>query len=152
MGGRQGGRPAKPLALHVAEGNPNRLTKAEIERRGENQVRLGEKRFPVPDGIKNDMVAVKKWREMVALFDNPDVDFVSSSDLGMMEMHARTWSRYQAEDNKGEEADHVVLTKLLAALTAQADRLLLTPAAKIKNIPAKQKVPNVDEEAERMFG
>ncbi|MDT2245974.1 hypothetical protein P7H16_01645 [Paenibacillus larvae] len=36
------GRHAKPIALHLAEGNPNRLTKEEIKQRQEAEVKLGE--------------------------------------------------------------------------------------------------------------
>ena len=35
-----GGRPKKPIALHLAEGNPSHLTKGEIEERIEGEVRV----------------------------------------------------------------------------------------------------------------
>lgn len=61
------GRHAKPVALHLA-GNPNRLTKEEIKRRHESEVKLGEQdlsKLKKPSFISKDKVANKLWNDLI---------------------------------------------------------------------------------------
>jgi phage terminase small subunit len=91
-GAVMGGRNAKPISLHIAEGNPNRLTKAQMEQRKESEIKLGDNHFKCPDYVKSDANAYKKWREIIKLYK--DVDFVSSSDIGLLARYCLTWSEY----------------------------------------------------------
>lgn len=86
------GRPAKPISLHIQNGNKRHLTKAEIEHRQKSEVRLGDKKMKCPDFVKNDTEAFKKWKELVRLYE--DVDFVSSGDIGMLARYCVTHSQY----------------------------------------------------------
>jgi len=91
------GRNAKPVHLHIAEGNPNRLTKAEIKRRQESEIKLGGKRLKCPDYVKADPVALKKWRELVKEYTtakSEGVDLVKSSDIGILARYCKTFSEY----------------------------------------------------------
>ena len=91
------GRNAKPVLLHIAEGNPNRLTKAEMKRRENAEVKLGDARLKCPDYIKADAVALKKWRELVKEYKaaaGDGVDLVKSSDIGILARYCKTFSEY----------------------------------------------------------
>jgi phage terminase small subunit len=87
------GRNAKPIGLHMAEGNPNRLTKAEIEHRQESEIKIGESKLKCPDFVKNDVDAYLKWKEVTRIYK--DVDFVSSGDAGLLARYCKTFSEYQ---------------------------------------------------------
>ncbi len=92
------GRNAKPVGLHVAEGNPNRLTKAEIQKRKDAEIKLGGARLKCPDYVKADPVALKKWRELVREYTAAaaaGVDLVKSSDIGILARYCKTFSEYQ---------------------------------------------------------
>lgn len=87
------GQNAKPIQLHIAAGNPNRLTKSEIERRQAAEIKFGEHRLTCPAYVKRDVVAFAKWKEIARLYK--DVDFVASGDLGLIGRYCQTWSEYQ---------------------------------------------------------
>lgn len=86
------GRPAKPISLHLAANNPGHKSKAELEYRAKNEVKLGNKKLIMPSFLGNDAVAVEKWREVVAVYRK--VDFVSSSDIGLLGRYCKTFSEY----------------------------------------------------------
>jgi phage terminase small subunit len=86
------GRHAKPISLHLQNGNKRHLTKAEIEHRQNSEVRLGTKKMKCPDFVKNDVDAFKKWKELIKLYE--DVEFVSSGDIGMLARYCITHSQY----------------------------------------------------------
>ncbi len=87
-----GGRRAKPIQLHLQNGNKRHLTKAEIEARQNSEVRLGTKKMKCPDFVKNDVQAYAKWKELTALYK--DIDFVSSGDVGLLGRYCMTYSEY----------------------------------------------------------
>jgi len=87
-----GGRNAKPIALHLAEKNPNRLTKAEIERRQKSEVKLGDQKLKCPGFVKADVNAYAKWKEIIKIYK--DLDFVSSGDIGLLARYCMTFSEY----------------------------------------------------------
>ena len=86
------GRHAKPISLHLQDGNKRHLTKTEIEHRQQSEVRLGTKKMKRPDFVRNDVEAFKKWKELVKLYE--DVEFVSSGDIGMLARYCMTHSQY----------------------------------------------------------
>jgi phage terminase small subunit len=87
-----GGRNAKPIQLHIAEGNPNRLTKAEIARREKSEIQLGEHKLKCPAYVKRDIIAYEKWKEIIRIYKN--FDFVSSGDVGLLGRYCKTFSEY----------------------------------------------------------
>lgn len=88
-----GGRNAKPIELHLLEGNPNRLTKKQIKERKDSEVKLGERKITCPDFVKNDVVALKKWKEILKIYAKSDL--VSSADEGLLGRYCKTYSEYQ---------------------------------------------------------
>lgn len=86
-------RNAKPIELHKKQGNPNRLTKADIKRREESEIKLGSKELLCPAYVKNDTIAFSKWREIKHIYK--DVDFVSSGDVSLLGRYCKTSSEYQ---------------------------------------------------------
>lgn len=86
------GRNAKPVNLHILEGNPNRLTKAQIEARKEAEIHLGDSRLKAPQFVKKDIVAYSKWKECVKIFEG--VEFVTSADVGHLARYCKTFSEY----------------------------------------------------------
>jgi phage terminase small subunit len=76
------GRHAKPISLHILEGNKSHKTKEEIEQRQSSEIRIGTSELKTPVSVKKNPIARKKWNELVTLFDG--IEFVSSSDIGAL--------------------------------------------------------------------
>lgn len=85
------GRNAKPIELLMANGKKH-LTKAEIEQRKENEIKLGDRKLICPSYIKNDANAYKKWKEIIKVYK--EIDFVSSGDVGVLARYCMTHSEY----------------------------------------------------------
>ena len=142
-------RRAKPIALHLAQGNPNHLTKAEIEHRKKSEIKIGDSKLTPPEFIKNDLIAYAKWKEIVKIFKN--FDFVSSGDVGLIARYCKTYAEYLEaierkkifENNAEISLDDLIkldslINKKMDLLTKMEDRLFLNPLAKIKNVPKKE--------------
>ena len=86
------GRPAKPIELHLLNGNKRHLTKVEIEQRKKSEVQLGEHKLVCPPYVRHDKNAYKKWKEIAKLYK--DIDFVSSADVGLMARYCMAFSEY----------------------------------------------------------
>ncbi len=95
------GRNAKSIGLHLAEGNPNRLTKAEIEARQAAEVKLGEqdlKKLKKPTFITKDKIANKHWTALIkeyAAAAEQGVELLTSSDVGTLALYCKTYSEYE---------------------------------------------------------
>lgn len=92
-----GGRNAKPISLHLAEGNPNRLTKAEIERRRKAGIKLGGEKITCPMYVVHDTVAYKKWRDLIHDYNkakDAGIEIIKSSDAGLLARYCKTHSEY----------------------------------------------------------
>ena len=123
------GRPAKPIELHLLNGNKRHLTKAEIEQRKKSEVKLGEHKLVCPSYVRQDKNAYKKWKEIVKLYK--DIDYVFSVS--------------------GVIAVDKALNAKMSALVQMEDRLFLNPLAKVRNIPKKE-VKEEDPLAGKGFG
>lgn len=100
------GRNAMPIDILKARGKKH-LTKSEIQGRKESEIRLGEKNLRCPDYVKNDIVAYKKWKEIIKLYK--DIDFVSSGDVGLLGRYCMTFSEYNDLVNYRERITQVEL-------------------------------------------
>lgn len=95
------GRHAKPIGLHIAEGNPNRLTRAQIQARKEGEVKLGKtelEKLKPPVFVKEDAVAFTHWKQYMKEYKaaaTEGVNLLSSSDVGLLAMYCRTYSEYE---------------------------------------------------------
>lgn len=87
-------RPAKPIAFHLVE-NKAHLTKAEIESRQQSEIKVGETRLLPPEFIREDKVALAKWKELKKIYEaNAEFDLVSSGDIGHIARYCQTFSEY----------------------------------------------------------
>lgn len=95
------GRNAKPVALHIAEGNPNRLTKEQLKNRQAAEVKLGKTeltKLRPPVFVKNDDIALKYWKQLLKEYKSAaeqGVELLTSSDVGMLALYCKTYSEYE---------------------------------------------------------
>lgn len=95
------GRNAKPVALHIAEGNPNRLTKEQLNQRQEAEVKLGTtelKKLKKPSFITKDKVANKLWNDLIKEYQSAvdqGIELLTSSDIGTLALYCKTYSEYE---------------------------------------------------------
>ena len=99
------GRNAQPIELIKANGKSHHITKAEIERRKEAEIKLGGKELLCPGYVKNDVAAFSKWREIKHIYK--DVDFVSSGDTGLLGRYCMTFSEYLKLLEKMKEMSNI---------------------------------------------
>lgn len=164
------GRNALPPQLHIHKGNPNRLTNAELKRRQDSQIKLGDNNFIIPPHIKNNILASKKWEEVIGIYQENNVDFATSADTGLIARYCMTWAEYMCLLKSKEEVlkifnlkkmqPHMIaknmnklqyennLNKKSELLLKMEGQLFLTPLAKVKNIPMK---PAAETEQENML-
>lgn len=95
------GRNAKSIGLHLAEGNPSHLTKAEIAARQAAEVKLGEKdlaKLKKPGFVSKDKAAAKLWNELIKEYKSAaaqGVELLTSSDVGTLALYCKTYSEYE---------------------------------------------------------
>ena len=85
------GRNAQPIDILQANGKKH-LTKAEIEQRKNNEIKLGDSKLTCPSYVKSNIAAYKKWKEIIKIYK--DIDFVSSGDVGLLARYCMTHSEY----------------------------------------------------------
>lgn len=109
------GRNAKPTSLHLAEGNPNRLTKAEIQARKDNEIKLGKSeldKLKPPSFVKNDVVAFAHWKQCLKEYKAAaaeNVELLTSSDVGVLAMYCRTYSEYEKLLNQYQKIERIAI-------------------------------------------
>lgn len=87
------GRNAKPINLHILEGNPNRLTKTQIAARKAAEIHLGDYNLKCPQFVKSDAIAYAKWKECIKIFEGKEI--ITSADAGQLARYCKTFSEYQ---------------------------------------------------------
>lgn len=75
-----GGRKAKPIELHLINGNKRHLTKKEIEdrKKQESKLKSGTKKFKASPQVKNDPVASAVFKKLQKLYKK--IEFVEGLD------------------------------------------------------------------------
>lgn len=107
------GRKAKPIGLHLAEGNPSHLTKEEIEARKSSEVKLGEKdlaKLKKPSFVSKDKAALKLWNELIKEYiaaASKGVELLSSSDVGVLAIYCKTFSEYERLLGKYQQIEQI---------------------------------------------
>ena len=81
------GRNAKPIELHLVNGNKRHLTKAEIEHRKKAEVKFGDTKLICPSFVKALPAAA-----MVKLYQG--FNFVRSGDVGVLERYCVAYAEY----------------------------------------------------------
>jgi phage terminase small subunit len=161
------GRNAKAVALHLAQGNPNRLTKEEIEVRKETELKLGKNeldKIKPPQFVENDAVAFKYWKQHIKEYKDAaknGIEVLTTSDAGMLAQYCKTQSEYEnllrvREHIQDVDFDNILkfetaINKKMDMLIKMQDRLFLNPLAKIKNVPKREK-PKPQNPVEVEFG
>lgn len=140
------GRNGQPIDILVAKGKKH-LTKAEIQYRKENEIKLGKvnlDQLEPPSFVKNDTVAYSCWKQSLNEYKEAEkqgIQILSSSDAGLLALYCKTFSEY--ERLLGHTTDNVELeikiqtaiNKKMDMLIKMQDRLFLNPLAKVKNVP-----------------
>jgi phage terminase small subunit len=96
-----GGRNGKSIELHLAEGNPSHLTRAEIAARQAAEIKLGAddwKNIKPPANVKNDAAAYRWWKSLVKDYKSAaeqGVELLTSSDIGLLAIYCKTYSEYE---------------------------------------------------------
>ncbi|MEK4187206.1 MULTISPECIES: terminase [unclassified Paenibacillus] len=109
------GRNAKPVALHIAEGNPNRLTREEIKQREESELKLGQsdlKKLKKPKYISQDKIANKLWGELIKEYQESakqGVALLTSSDVGTFALYCKTYSEYENLLDQYQRLENIVI-------------------------------------------
>ncbi|RJE88617.1 terminase [Paenibacillus sp. 1011MAR3C5] len=114
------GRRAKPIGLHLAQGNPSHLTKQEIEARQQNELKLGVQdlaKLKKPPFVAKDKTAAKLWNELIKEYKvaaEQNVELLTSSDVGALGLYCKTYSEYnrlleayQRVDNIAQDTDNL---------------------------------------------
>lgn len=107
------GRNGKPIGLHLAEGNPSHLTKAEIEARKASEVKLGEQdiaKLKKPSFVAKDKAAAKMWTDLIKEYKAAaaqGVELLTSSDVGMLALYCKTYSEYERLQERYQQIDRI---------------------------------------------
>jgi phage terminase small subunit len=146
------GRNAKSIDLHLADGNPNRLTKAEIEARRQAEVKLGAtdfKKLKPPAFVENDVVAFRYWKQHIKEYKEAaeeGIEILTTADIGQLALYCKSYSDYEnllkMQNDKHELNDALKLqtsiNKKMDMLLKMQDRLFLNPLARVKNVPKRE--------------
>lgn len=107
------GRNGKSIGLHLAEGNPSHLTKAEIAQRQEAEVKLGVSdllKLKKPSFVSRDKTANVYWNQLVKeykLAAEQGIELLSSSDVGMLALYCKTYSEYERLQKAYQRIDNI---------------------------------------------
>ena len=164
-----GGRNAKPVELHLLNGNKRGLTKAEIKARKEQEgkLRSGATKFKLSPQVKNDPVAHSMFKKLKKLYKG--IEYVEGLDeniinryclvhseyLSLSDMRKSLTDLYNAADTASRLsiADNIIeidkqIEKKMNMLIKLEDRLFLNPTARIKNVPKKEQPKEKDSNAD----
>jgi len=112
------GRNAKSVALHLAQGNPNRLTKEKIRERQESEIKLGKselKNIVAPDYVKLNIHAFKKWSELIKNYKEAaknGTEILTTSDIEILAKYCITHSEYISLIERRQRVDNIDFVSL----------------------------------------
>ncbi|MEH7150977.1 phage terminase small subunit P27 family [Bacillus thuringiensis] len=133
------GRKAKPIHLHILEGNTNRLTREEIKQRLESEKRWKAKSDKVKPPTWLDAVAKKEFRriagELLAL------EVMTNIDVNALALYCDAYADYMACTKMVQEEGLLVEYTNKAAETNKVPHPLLT---KKKQLHEQMKAIGVD--------
>jgi P27 family predicted phage terminase small subunit len=97
-------RKTKPIALHLLEGNKNRLTKAEINKRLEGEIKPNTDNIKKPDWL--DESASKEWERVVD--ELVELGLMTNVDVSALAIYCDTYSKYVQATEKLNQGELVV--------------------------------------------
>lgn len=89
----QPGRHKKPLELHVLDGKKH-MGAEEKKRYQESEITMGAVKFKAPAAVKENHIALKKWKEITKIYKQAGFSFVTSSDNGVLGRYCLTYAEY----------------------------------------------------------
>jgi len=153
-------RPAKPVELHLLNGNKRHLTKEEIAARRKQEAKLnsGVKRYKPSDQVKVDAVALAMFKRLQRLYKS--IEFIEGLDENIINRYCLLHSEWAglrdmrndlaAQYIKAEADEKMAMSEMMLELDKRIDkkadlmlkledRLFLNPVARVKNVPKKEK-------------
>jgi phage terminase small subunit len=107
------GRNAQRVDIILANGKSKHLTKAEIERRNEAEVKLGKSdlgRIKAPDYIKNDIIAFKQWEKLIKDYKEAagnGHEILTTTDVDALAKYCVTYSEYLSLIDRRRRVDEI---------------------------------------------
>lgn len=141
---------ALPAELNRQNIDIQKKSKNFYEERKACEIKIGSKDFEKPDIIKSNAVASEKWDYVISIIADNSIDFVTDVDVTLLSRYCVIYADFidllKAKDDIKNNCGDVIAsykildqTKILkhmytcaGILTNIEDRLLLTPASRIK--------------------
>ncbi|MCQ6343703.1 phage terminase small subunit P27 family [Bacillus cereus] len=133
------GRKAKPIHLHILEGNTNRLTKEEMKQRLESEKRWKAKSDKVRPPTWLDSVAKKEFKRIAG--ELLELDVITNIDVNALALYCDAYADYMACTKIIQEEGLLVEYTNKAAETNKVPHPLLT---KKKQLHEQMKAIGVD--------
>jgi len=143
------GRPRVPVEIQLAK---HRRSKKEIEAATTIPIELGDGTIPLPEEIKNDPIALKKWKCLAKLYKG--TTYVTTADTEIIRRicmlyssEAALWELFYMDDiDYADKAKiHRQLLGLSRHITELEDRLFLNPVVRKRGLPPEQRTPPKSE-------
>lgn len=149
-------RPAKPIQLHLLNGNKRHLTQEEIADRRQQEAKLksGIKKYSPNPQVEEDKIALAMFRKLQKLYK--DIDYVEGLDENIINCYCLLHSEHSKlieirRELQGQidEAEHLAakltwlaqmanidksIDKKRDLLLKLDDRLFLNPTARVKHM------------------
>lgn len=103
------GRKAYPLALMEVTNDKNHLTKAELERRRNNEPTINSAKLRIPTHLSEG--AKKEWRRIVKLYRELDKAIITDLDANALEIYCEALVTYRKAMEKVRETSEVYISK-----------------------------------------
>lgn len=145
----------KPNYMHEVDGNISQLSKKRLQELKDSTVIIGGKDFIPPESLLDDKVAMGKWKEIMNLYENSNVEILTNADISLLERYCHTYSEYQKLLLVKKEISEIAASPLVemsmakdlnlqgrldskSKLLLRMDtELFLTPLSKSRAIPRK---------------
>lgn len=84
----------KPLALHLHDGNKNKLSTEDKEAYAAAEITMGDLHFITPPDVRNNQLAMRKWREVIKIYRDAGLTVVSNTDTGVIARYCILYAEY----------------------------------------------------------
>ena len=150
--------PPKNSFKTIIGGGRSHRSKKELEARADTEIELGVGALILPAHVKSNKTALKKWKELIALYKSQKIEIVTSADSDIAAQfcicHSELCTLISLQDEmskdhkmKGTSAVDIIddlnkidnmINKKRDAHSKLAAKLLLDPVSRIRAIPLKQ--------------
>jgi phage terminase small subunit len=153
------GKPRVPIENQLARQPKGKLSKKQIAERTTVPVQLGDDKIPLPEEIKKDAIAMKKFKWLEKLFHG--TNYVTKADVEIIRRicmlyssEAELWQLFHSsgEDLKFQARIHSQILSTSRHITELEDRLWLNPITRRRGLPPAQRAELQGELSEAGFG